>query len=325
MVLGNFKKYSLFASEDTVQYGASAKSSTVNHAPLLIKKELNSLYNYIKVKFNENPLDWYENESYVINDIVYHSGSLYEAIADSTDITPPDIDYWREIQFNETSLDGTYVSLDSTQYIGLEIRNNKQSMIVGADRINAIRTPESGLLPHSNIVSDLGQPTDKFNNIHAQTVHADDFLGTSSSAKYADLAERYRSDAVIEPGTVVAVGGSAEITVYQPGMKVIGVISTAPAYKMNDDPNEEHTLLPFVALKGKIPVKVSTNVTKGDYMLASDEVPGEAYGVITMDKEITISGVTFTIKDPDMERRFLGIALEDYTVNVNYNTVNIKV
>lgn len=324
MILGNFKKYSLFASEDTVPYGASAKSSTVNHAPLLIKKELNSLYNYIKVKFNENPLDWYENESYTINDIVYHSGSLYGAIADSVGITPPNIEYWREIQLNETSLDSTYVSLDSTQYIGSEIKSGKQSMIVGADRINAIRTPKNGLLPN-DATSDLGQSSDKFNNIHANTVHADDFLGTSSSAKYADIAERYRSDTVIESGTVVAVGGTAEITIYQPGMKVAGVISTAPAYKMNDDPNEDHTLMPFVALKGKIPVKVSTNVTKGDYMLASDEVPGEAYGVITMDKEITISGITFTIKDPDMERRFLGIALEDYTVNINYNTVNIKV
>ena len=36
--------------------------------------------------------------------------------------------------------------------------------------------------------------------------------GTATSARYADLAEKYVADAQYEPGTVVSFGGAAEVT-----------------------------------------------------------------------------------------------------------------
>ena len=95
---------------------------------------------------------------------------------------------------------------------------------------------------------------------------------TATSAQYADLAEIYSSDALYEPGTVVKLGGEAEITqtTSDNDNTVFGVISTAPAYLMND----KATGLP-VALVGRIPVKVTGLVNKGDRLVSSD-TPGVA-------------------------------------------------
>jgi len=51
------------------------------------------------------------------------------------------------------------------------------------------------------------------------------FQGTATSARYADLAEKYLADADYEIGTVVVIGGTAEITASQYGELAIGVIS----------------------------------------------------------------------------------------------------
>ena len=44
-------------------------------------------------------------------------------------------------------------------------------------------------------------------------IFANVFNGTSTSANYADLAEKYLADKEYDPGTVVCVGGTAEVTV----------------------------------------------------------------------------------------------------------------
>ena len=89
---------------------------------------------------------------------------------------------------------------------------------------------------------------------------------TATSARYADLAEKYESDADYEPGTVVVFGGTKEITVTSKvaDTRVAGVVSTAPAYLMNS----ESSGLP-VALRGKVPVKVVGKVSKGDCLITS--------------------------------------------------------
>ena len=95
---------------------------------------------------------------------------------------------------------------------------------------------------------------------------------TATSARYADLAEKYVADADYEPGTVVKLGGSAEITqtTHIEDMNVFGVISTNPAYLMNVD----STGLP-VAMTGRVPVKVVGKVLKGE-RLVSSHIPGVA-------------------------------------------------
>lgn len=102
------------------------------------------------------------------------------------------------------------------------------------------------------------------------------FRGTATSAEYADLAERYASDQAYEPGTVVMLGGSKEITqtlqVNDPN--VFGVISTAPGFELNSNAGTDETH-PFVALAGRVPCKVIGQVKKGDRLVTSN-VPGHA-------------------------------------------------
>lgn len=91
------------------------------------------------------------------------------------------------------------------------------------------------------------------------------FNGTATSAQYADLAEKYLPDSEYEPGTVVKVGGDAEITMAGFGDNAIGVISTNPAYMMNKDLEGGV----YVALKGRVPVRVLGAVSKGDSLMAA--------------------------------------------------------
>ncbi len=93
---------------------------------------------------------------------------------------------------------------------------------------------------------------------------ANTFTGVATEAYYADLAEKYATDAEYEVGTVVAVGGDKEVTACKIGDRAIGVISANPAYLMNKDAEGQ-----AVALKGRVPVKVVGAVRKGQRLVAS--------------------------------------------------------
>ena len=104
-------------------------------------------------------------------------------------------------------------------------------------------------------------------DIQAGTAHL-----TATAAQYADLAEIYESDADYEPGTVLVIGGDKEVTQCKmlQDPRVVGVVSTNPAYLMNKDANGV-----AVALRGKVPCKVEGAVKKGD-VLVSNVKPGTA-------------------------------------------------
>ena len=112
--------------------------------------------------------------------------------------------------------------------------------------------------------------------VGSETFVANLFQGTATTARYADLAERYEADAQYDAGTVVMFGGDKEITVanIEATTKVAGVISTAPAYMMNSEAGNDATH-PYVALAGRVPCKVEGPIAKGDLLVASD-VPGYA-------------------------------------------------
>lgn len=93
------------------------------------------------------------------------------------------------------------------------------------------------------------------------------FQGTATSAQYADLAEKYLADQEYTPGTVVVIGGEAEVTACTWGQRPIGVVSTNPAFMMNKD-LEGGT---YIALKGRVPCKVVGSVKKGDRLIASNQ------------------------------------------------------
>lgn len=91
------------------------------------------------------------------------------------------------------------------------------------------------------------------------------FRGTATAAQYADLAEKYLADKEYEVGTVVVVGGEAEVTASTWGQRALGVVSANPAYMMNSE-LEGGT---YIALKGRVPVKVVGSVRKGDRLIAT--------------------------------------------------------
>tara|TARA_B100000035_G_C21035608_1_gene570746 strand:+ start:5298 stop:6167 length:870 start_codon:yes stop_codon:yes gene_type:complete len=100
--------------------------------------------------------------------------------------------------------------------------------------------------------------------------------GTATEAEYADLAELYSSDKEYEAGTVVKIGGEAEVTetTYIRDEDVFGVVSSDPAYLMNS--MLKGTSVP-VALAGRVPCKVTGEITKGQRLTSSD-TPGVAIG-----------------------------------------------
>jgi len=143
-------------------------------------------------------------------------------------------------------------------------------------------TLESITKAGSDGVGNIGSGGNRFNVIY----------GTATSAYYADLAEKYLPDAEYEPGTVVVFGGDKEVTIARQFMdrRIAGVVSTNPAYRMND----EQVGGIHIALTGRVPCKVVGKIKKGD-MLVSSGAPG----VATADNDPKLGSV-------------IGKALEDY-------------
>jgi hypothetical protein len=145
-------------------------------------------------------------------------------------------------------------------------------------------TTSGAIVPSSNASVNLGSTSAYWNNVYAVN-----FLGTSTTAKYADLAEKYLPDAQYEVGTVMMVGGAAEITQHS-GAKVraIGVISEHPAYMMNSGLDGGV----YVALKGRVPVRVIGPINKGQSLI------GTAHGL--------------AVAQTDDSQCMFAIALQDY-------------
>ena len=76
-------------------------------------------------------------------------------------------------------------------------------------------------------------------------------VGTATAARYADLAEKYESDAEYEAGTVPVFGGEAEVTACEEELdpELQELLVQIP-YMMNADAEGQ-----YVALTGRVPVK----------------------------------------------------------------------
>jgi hypothetical protein len=139
-----------------------------------------------------------------------------------------------------------------------------------------------------NISGNIGNSTSYFNTVFANT-----FSGTSTTALYADVAERFSADVAYEPGTVVELGGSAEITrsTTELSDSVFGVISTRAAYLMNSGAGSDLTHPP-VAMTGRVPVQCTGVVRKGDRLVsagngfARSAMPGEATAFNTIGRAL---------------------------------------
>lgn len=139
--------------------------------------------------------------------------------------------------------------------------SNTASITLGGLTTGGLTTPsitKSG----SNGTGDIGQTGNRFGTI----------FGTATSARYADLAEKYTTDQEYEPGTVLAVAtaGDAESTAtWQSGQRVLGVISTNPAFLMNDEAPGQ-----AIALRGRVPVKVVGPIRKGQPLICNQDGKG---------------------------------------------------
>lgn len=126
-------------------------------------------------------------------------------------------------------------------------------LVSGTPRTASVSTPDNGD-PNTIAVRDS-----------AGDLCATIFRGLATSAYFADLAEKYLADKEYDVGTVVSVGGDAEVTECRAGDRAFGAVSANPAFKMNDG------LVggTYIALKGRVPVKVIGAVRKGDKLVAA--------------------------------------------------------
>lgn len=162
------------------------------------------------------------------------------------------------------TLDGATLAADNSATLG---NASTKFGTVFSSTFNGVNAELTGT---SNIAVISGTSATFTGNINGSY-----FNGTATSAQYADLAEVYSADADYEPGTVVKIGGDAEVTqtTSHADKEVFGVVSTSPAYLMNS-----HADGVPVALQGRVPVKVIGKVKKGERLISSD-VPGVAWAV----------------------------------------------
>ena len=150
---------------------------------------------------------------------------------------------------------------------------NGMTAIAGATTVNTSGGATAIVNGAGNAVGNIGSSSNYFNKVFAQ----------STTALYADVAERFAADEIYAPGTVVELGGSAEITRVQTDAsdRVFGVISTRPAFTMNGGAGDDDTHPP-VAMTGRVPVIVTGVVSKGDRLISAGDgvaraaLPGEA-------------------------------------------------
>ena len=145
----------------------------------------------------------------------------------------------------------------------------------------------SGILNgQANGTGNIGNATGYFNTIFAQ----------ATSAQYADVAEKYVADQPYAAGTVLEIGGSAEVraTTAYATTGIAGVVSSHPALIMNSGESSVNAV--EVALLGRVPCRVTGTIRRGDLLVASE-----------------MSGVATTL-DPTLYQpgSVIGKALADY-------------
>lgn len=113
---------------------------------------------------------------------------------------------------------------------------------------------------NANGVGNIGSSSGYFNTIFAK----------STSAQYADVAERFATDEPYAPGTIVEIGGIAEITraIDELSENVFGVVSTQPAFTMNGAAGDDSSH-PAIAMTGRVPVLCTGIVRKGDRLVCA--------------------------------------------------------
>jgi hypothetical protein len=104
------------------------------------------------------------------------------------------------------------------------------------------------------------------------SIFANVFNGVATTARYADLAEKYTTDRDYPVGTVLVVntGDESECTQsHELGGVTVGVVSEHPAYLMNAEAPGQ-----AVALRGRVPVRIRGSIKKGDTVVSYTDGTG---------------------------------------------------
>ena len=238
---------------------------------------------------------------YVLNDTGFRVGADqdYRISVSGSDVTVQNANVDGDIIFrvNDNSVVTTVMTLDGatsrvllagdpTAALGAATKQyvDSQVSVVGdllyRDGTNTI----------AGVITPDGDGTRNFGSSGAKfaTIYANEFNGTATTAEYADLAERFEADAEYEAGTVVELGGIAEITkaVEELSENVFGVISDRAAYLMNAKAGTNATHPP-IAMNGRVPVKVIGSVNKGDRLVSA----GNGFARAAQNGEVTAHNI----------------------------------
>ena len=206
----------------------------------------------------------------------------------------------RWLDVGASTFTSSYISLSSTgitvgsglsdQVADLGIVGKKFRHLYATDFLGATITVSTGVSltngSADNNKYDVGASGSAF-----RAMYATNFYGQATTATYADVAERFAPDAEYAPGTVVRIGGTEEITLESDAASenVLGVISTDPAYMMNS----ELVGGLYVAMVGRVPVRVVGTVKKGDRLISAGggaaraALPGEATAFNVIGRALT--------------------------------------
>ena len=208
--------------------------------------------------------------------VIYKGSTVFSSGAVSGNIVNPGNVYITSNGVSSLNITSTGISVTGAV---TATANVNAGNVIASSALSAQSITHTG----ANGIGNIGSSTSYFNYVFA----------TATTALYADVAERFAADEVMPAGTVVEIGGAAEITKSTMDLsdKVFGVISTRAAYLMNGGAGTDETHPP-VAMTGRVPVRAIGQVNKGDRLvsagngLARAALPGEATAFNTIGRAL---------------------------------------
>jgi len=243
VVNGSFVDASSFTQTDSASFGDGAAFGSVgitvgdaNNLKIFIGEENDAiLRNDIASTNTPNTIKIITKDAAgaLVHSTTFNSNGIFPATTDT---------------FNLGSASLKYGTVYATTFNGIALQSNE--LLVGTSYRSASTSAANNSIAARTTTGNLV---------------ANVFEGIASSARYADLAENYTTAEEHPVGTVMAVSehGDHEACAASSSSIVIGVISDKPAYLMNAEAAGQ-----AVGLKGRVPVRVSGPVRKGQAVYA---------------------------------------------------------
>ena len=230
----------------------------------------------VGIVFDDNASEKIESND---TDLTINSGAKIKLTATSDVEIPNDVGIAYGTGGEKIESDGTDLTVTSTGVLNLTSSNDAGIIIERGSTGNnaAIIFDESADKFAMGLTTQTASDKSGGITVSTGTLLAN-LEGTATAAQYSDVAERFASDEAMAPGTVVALGGAEEICkVNEEGSdEVFGVVSSTDqaAFMMNGGAGNDETH-PYIAMTGRVNVKVIGTVNKGDRLISAS-VPGYA-------------------------------------------------